>query len=594
LTLTPRRKKKPETCKSRVIQETTTTTNKTSSTTTSTRYVQCPQCNKNIYVPLMEFHIAECSTICASNVASEREVFQLMYKDNQFSWNWHDYSQLSPFFIKRAKQQKLTDIKRQKGGHDCKDAIHPLQKHYYDCKLVLEEANRLCGHSMESYNLMIENSLSSNSQDVAINAIVFECEQNPTSIVENKQTKSNQESSQQQYNWNNRCPIRLKTESKAKFPIYLTLNSKEENRNFSWTLDKPKTLFSASFLKSLIQKCVRMCRPNSAVRAAKELIALDFMEFIRRIPVIMIEDSLLHPGYPIITWLLCATSKGYKPSLSDVNYCLQFVFEIAACEWKDFEWKIRDFNFAAQDLSEMINQKILKDLHPVEIALVKSIIVRSAFGGMHCDTVMLNSHANIWLNRFLKRVGFEIPGELMNQFSNAEHVPNLSRLDKQNLFPENNKERISPWLRFLAHVYSKYSTETITWHCVGALREKDLLLKAVDMHCSPIIENLLADKFIYEKCQEFMEKHSNLQPLSTSSDATAQQSYKQIMHDKISTLIWIFRSGPNAKQCISGVRIESEESKRLQSVLAPLWTELKSPLDHISMKYLLIKFPAGK
>jgi len=72
---------------------------------------------------------------------------------------------------------------------------------------------------------------------------------------------------------------------------------------------------SPSLLKSLLQKNVRLGRPESAVRAALQLcVECTFVVFLRRLAIIVVEDAIMHPLFPFVVWLLIACSKELVPS----------------------------------------------------------------------------------------------------------------------------------------------------------------------------------------------------------------------------------------------------------------------------------------
>lgn len=62
-------------------------------------------------------------------------------------------------------------------------------------------------------------------------------------------------------------------------------------------------------LKSVLQKSVRRRRPLPAVRVAMELADKSLDDLLRRLPIIMLEDSMLHPDLPLLVWLMVASSK---------------------------------------------------------------------------------------------------------------------------------------------------------------------------------------------------------------------------------------------------------------------------------------------
>lgn len=57
--------------------------------------------------------------------------------------------------------------------------------------------------------------------------------------------------------------------------------------------------------------------------------------FVSRVLVIIVEDSLLHPAAPLLTWLMVATSKGYRPPSCLLEAFLCVVHETAACSVRD-------------------------------------------------------------------------------------------------------------------------------------------------------------------------------------------------------------------------------------------------------------------
>lgn len=80
-----------------------------------------------------------------------------------------------------------------------------------------------------------------------------------------------------------------------------------------------------SLVKSMLQKSVRRRRFGSACRLAIELARMSTSELLRRLPIICVEDSLLHPAVPVIVWLMMAESKGYIPPPWLVDICVHTV-----------------------------------------------------------------------------------------------------------------------------------------------------------------------------------------------------------------------------------------------------------------------------
>ena len=66
-----------------------------------------------------------------------------------------------------------------------------------------------------------------------------------------------------------------------------------------------------------------------------ELADKSWTDLIRRLPIIILEDSTLHPDFSLLVWLMIADSKGFVPSKELIVKVLQVVFEMASCPWQD-------------------------------------------------------------------------------------------------------------------------------------------------------------------------------------------------------------------------------------------------------------------
>ena len=71
--------------------------------------------------------------------------------------------------------------------------------------------------------------------------------------------------------------------------------------------------YSVPILKSNLQKCVRRRDTPRGLATGWQLLCQDSTEMLRRLPVIIPEDSLVHPRlYTELVWLMAAASKGYR------------------------------------------------------------------------------------------------------------------------------------------------------------------------------------------------------------------------------------------------------------------------------------------
>ncbi|CAB9530325.1 unknown protein [Seminavis robusta] len=112
---------------------------------------------------------------------------------------------------------------------------------------------------------------------------------------------------------------------------------------------------SVPVLKSILQKSIRRRRPLPSVRVAMELMDKALGEFLRRLPIIVLEDSTLHPDYPLLIWAMVAHSKGFfdidttsegdnTPASTNSRWnviralqlrLLRIVYEVASCPVQD-------------------------------------------------------------------------------------------------------------------------------------------------------------------------------------------------------------------------------------------------------------------
>jgi hypothetical protein len=82
-------------------------------------------------------------------------------------------------------------------------------------------------------------------------------------------------------------------------------------------------IYNVHLLKSNLQKCFRRRLYTETMATAKQLLYQDPTEMLRRLPVILLEDSLLYPYlYNQVVWLQFAHSKGYELTVEDAQIIL--------------------------------------------------------------------------------------------------------------------------------------------------------------------------------------------------------------------------------------------------------------------------------
>ena len=82
----------------------------------------------------------------------------------------------------------------------------------------------------------------------------------------------------------------------------------------SYYLTKEKTYKNVPYLKSHLQKCIRKQNDILAVSTCYHLLKLNLQELLRRLPIIMLEDTTLHESFSTLIWLMIVISscKNFK------------------------------------------------------------------------------------------------------------------------------------------------------------------------------------------------------------------------------------------------------------------------------------------
>ena len=113
-----------------------------------------------------------------------------------------------------------------------------------------------------------------------------------------------------------------------------------------------------SFLQSHLQKAVRRKNKKAAVFTADLLLDLSPLKLLRRLPIILIEDTFVHKSLSTLVWLMCALSiKNNNKGLNDnqKRWILGVVFVMSNGNIKEYvDYNISNFVFSNR-LSEIHN-----------------------------------------------------------------------------------------------------------------------------------------------------------------------------------------------------------------------------------------------
>ena len=298
---------------------------------------------------------------------------------------------------------------------------------------------------------------------------------------------------------------------------------------------------SVPVLKSILQKSIRRRRPLPSVKVAMELADKSLGELLRRLPIIILEDSTLHPDFDLLVWLMMAHSKDYSIPSTMLARVFEIIFEICMCPWIDSCSSVISAGRNQQkDVNDSCTATSLTSLHEElsthEItgrsSLIWAMLARAEYGGMKGDVNMLRSFATVWKNRF------ESDGQ----------CPTLGI--RWTLVPATIHEKT----RDQAH-------QLVSELCQSKLRRltlNDISVQGIDFHCSSIIDHLLSDDPLRELCHDLLK-------LNGDSDTCSQLS------SMLKQCLWDHSAGVNRRQPLDGGRKES----RIE--LLHLWNELIAP-----------------
>lgn len=343
---------------------------------------------------------------------------------------------------------------------------------------------------------------------------------------------------------------------------------------------------SISHLKSCLQKSIRRRAPLPAVRVAMELLDKSWTDLIRRLPIIILEDSTLHPDFGLLVWLMIADSKGYIPSKEMILKVLQIVFEIASCPWQDVivEQPIKDLivpendsddckptSFSLSSSSSTLfptkHHEQETTTNAFETTTIRAMLLRAQYGGMKCDVDMLHSFSKVWLQRF-----------------NGEHaIPTtLASACSSGVSPSTTDDLKWKYIPSLIHANARQrSQNSVTISMVNspggivALTINDVCPAGIDFHCSPVVDHLLSRPGIYS-C--LCERLTSLQP------PNSEKMNRDWITSKVKMLIWNYSSGINRRRSQMGSPKQSDRDR----VLKQIWDDvLSQPFEDYVKKFVM-------
>jgi len=262
---------------------------------------------------------------------------------------------------------------------------------------------------------------------------------------------------------------------------------------------KFKTIFDKRhlpILKSQLQKCARRQKAELAVKTAVSMVLIEdnrenvkqfgLFELLRRLTIIMIEDTVLSESFSFLTWCMAVLSKGHYLN----GYCLEKIIElvkgIASSGFRDP--KAYHFDMFKADVYDLVKKSIMKPM-------VLSTLFRSAYRGMKSDHKMLLSAAQTWMMRYF----YNSPLLAWKEINTFLPIDTFEQLSKDEIQPEsldhhctNIVDRIQKYMN-----YPREEIEILIWDNSSCLNTRfDIENGKLDEHEGDVKWNRI--KFIHK------------------------------------------------------------------------------------------------
>ncbi len=160
--------------------------------------------------------------------------------------------------------------------------------------------------------------------------------------------------------------------------VGIKLYYREPRFNKCIVLPKINTVKNIPLLKSNLQKAIRRCNVDVAIKSAIAILQLDPIQLLRRLPIIYIEDVCLIDSYPIIIWLMM-TEKEHILNINDIDIILSSIKNLTEC------MKYYDDSFDYTQKYELGHNTLEHDDN------LLALYYRTLYGGMKGDIKMLKN-----------------------------------------------------------------------------------------------------------------------------------------------------------------------------------------------------------
>ena len=149
---------------------------------------------------------------------------------------------------------------------------------------------------------------------------------------------------------------------------------------YNYQIVNKMLITDTNFLKSQLQKAVRRQLVNVAVQTANDMIKLSISDLLRRLPIIMLEDTVLHESFSTLIWLMInIDNPKFHLTKNMVKWILGIVEMITLIDKK---WEIP--SLLPDEKFKILDYGLLH-MNNGHSSCLHAILLRRSYGGMKCD-----------------------------------------------------------------------------------------------------------------------------------------------------------------------------------------------------------------
>ncbi|KAI9144221.1 hypothetical protein BKA69DRAFT_1056363 [Paraphysoderma sedebokerense] len=271
-------------------------TTKSESTNTILELVDCPICGNKIVISNINSHL---DSNCKSFVQVRSKLPESSTRTTKRKIHSSDNNLLSDVYLKKSKTESDDTV---------------------NSTLIPTE---LCSDSKPTFNAPNTTSTSQASLHTFFGGIdtsfptyyyLYFCAQS------NKITTRFSHTKPEKIKWSKEIYLREVAKT-----IVVCTNVETLDGGIKTILGEEKEWSNIPLLKSHLQKSVRRGKSGLAVQTSVHLMRMDLIEFIRRIPIVQVEDVHLTTSFPILTWFLLSISKSFVPNETLISHILGII-----------------------------------------------------------------------------------------------------------------------------------------------------------------------------------------------------------------------------------------------------------------------------